>query len=559
LKPRPAALPLAVLASLLVGLTLAPRADGAARKPDITTLSDRVGACFAREDPDCAEPWIAALEARTSTSAAVAYTRGFQALLRGRFDQAAGILDKVAANRLVPRNLHARAIEYRKLARATAAVAADLKRHAMANGRFEVWVRPGPDEVMLPYLERVLKAALPKLEAAFGPAPKAPISVHIYPRVDLLARVSGLTSKQIQSSGTIALCKHNRLMVTSPNDLVFGYPWADTVAHELIHYLIIKNGGDRVPVWLHEGLARSFESAWRGGSALVLDRDEQQALARARKRGRFIPFSRMSPTMARLPTQEATQLAFAEVHHAVRWLLTRPTRPGRAPPAADPAPRDAEVEAAAAARRLVALFGDGADEARALEEFLGVGRKAFVSAWRKALKRDAARPPANLPKGKRRDRLLFKGVAADKGALAALDKEARRFVELGDRLLALERPLAAVIEYRKALARGVAGGPLLVTRLGRALLRLGRTEEAAATIEDALKAHPNHAPLLVLHARVLLAQGKSKAALEAADRAAWVNPFDPGIHRASRRAWLNLGEKAQAASALLREKKLTTP
>jgi hypothetical protein len=47
--------------------------------------------------------------------------------------------------------------------------------------------------------------------------------------------------------------------------------------------------------------------------------------------------------------------------------------------------------------------------------------------------------------------------------------------------------------------------------------------------------------------------------LKAADRAAWINPFDPGVHRASRQAWLNLGDKERAAAAMLREKKLTAP
>lgn len=513
---------------------------------DITALSERVSDCFGRENPDCAEPWIAALEGRTSASAAVAYTRGYQALLRGSFDQAARIFDGVTANRKVPRNLHGRAVELAALARDTAAATAGFSKRILVNGRFEVWLRPGPDEVMADELERVLQRALPGLELAFGPAPKAPIAIHIYPQVELLARVSGLTTEQIHASGTIALCKYNRLMLTSPNDLVFGYPWADTVAHELVHFLIIKNGGDKVPVWLHEGLARSFEATWRGASALVLDPQEWRALARASRHGRLIPFAQMSPTMARLPNQEATQLAFAEVHHAVTWLLTRPPR----------SPSMAPSTPAQAARRLVALFGDGAKEVTVLGEFLGAGRKAFIAAWRKALKRDLRAPAAAASAARTRRALVFKRVTTKNGPLAELDADARRFVELGDRLLALERPQAAVIEYRKALARGAEGGPLLRTRLSRALLRLGRHDEAAQEIGAALRSHPNHAPLLVLHSQVLLAQGKAREALAAAEKASWLNPFDPGIHRVSRGAWLQLGQKEQAAAALLREKKL---
>lgn len=556
-------LPLACLVAVALGALAVPPAAAAEVAPrvDISALSQRVGDCFGREDPECAEAAITALESQTSSSAAVAYTRGYQALLRGRFDDAAGILSSVAANPLAPRSLKGRATEFAALARATAAATAGFERHLIAGGRFEVWLQPGPDEVMLDGMARVLRLALPRLEAAFGPAPKRPIAIHLYPRVDLLARVSGLTSEQIHASGTIALCKYNRLMLTSPNDLVFGYPWADTLTHELVHFLIIKHGGDKVPIWLHEGLARSFESVWRGGSALTLDAEELKALTGARRRGRLIPFSRMSPTMAQLPSQEATQLAFAEVHHAVTWLLTRPQRSPPAPPGpVAPAPAavlaDEAAQATAAARRLVSLFGDGASEAAVLEAWLGVGPKAFAAAWRKALLKQTRHPPGVGAAGGSRRPLVFKRQASAKGPLAKLKGEARRFVELGDRLLALERPQAAVIEYRKALARGAEAGPILRARFARALLRLGKHDEAAVELAAALPEHPNHAPLLVLHSEALLAQGKARQALAAAEKAGWINPFDPGIHRVSRGAWLQLGDKEQAAAALLREKKL---
>ena len=57
-----------------------------------------------------------------------------------------------------------------------------------------------------------------------------------------------LTEEEIKTSGTIALCKYNRLMITSPRDLVYGYGWADTVAHELIHLLINRRSRNTVPI-----------------------------------------------------------------------------------------------------------------------------------------------------------------------------------------------------------------------------------------------------------------------------------------------------------------------
>lgn len=528
--------------------------DQAAERLDIGELSERVGACFAREDPDCAEPWIAALEKRAATSAAVAYTRGHQALLRGRFSEAATVLARVGDSPMVPVSLKRRAEQYAALARRTATVVSDLRPHPIAAGRAVAWIKPGPDEVMLHYLDDVVGRALPALEAALGPAPKTPIALHLHPRVADLAQVSGLTDKQIEASGTIALCKYNRIMLTSPADLLFGYAWADTVAHELVHYLIIKHGGDGVPVWLHEGIARSFEGLWRRASAARLSSDEVRTLSTARRRGRFIPFARMSPSMARLPSQEATQLAFAEVHHAVIWLLQR-AGAGVTPKNAPTGPPDPTAVMARGARRLLALFEAGSDEAAAIAAVLGIKREAFVSAWRRDLNRDSAEMLHDKPSG-RRARLMFKRAGGRHELLGELGEEARRYVELGDRLLALERPLAAVIEYRKALARGVESDVLLLTRLARALLRLGQNVEAGQVLTQALEEHPEHAPLLVLQAEALLAEGKAKEALVWCERAAWLNPFDPGTHRAERRAWTALGEKDKAAAALLREEKV---
>src|SRR5690606_21850179 len=129
-----------------------------------------------------------------------------------------------------------------------------------------------------------------------------------------LANVSTLTVQEIETSGTIALCKFNRLMVTSPKALARGYSWLDTLAHELIHLVISEKSKNTVPIWLHEGLAKYSESLWRDGvPGLALDPASENLLASAVKKNDLVTFEQMHPSMAKLPSQEKTALAFAEV------------------------------------------------------------------------------------------------------------------------------------------------------------------------------------------------------------------------------------------------------
>ncbi|MBI5608059.1 MAG: tetratricopeptide repeat protein, partial [Deltaproteobacteria bacterium] len=347
-----------------------------------------------------------------------------------------------------------------------------------------------------------------------------------------------LTVAQIRTSGTIALCKHNRVMITSPQDLVYGYPWADTVVHELVHWFVIKRGGARVPLWLHEGLARGLQVVWRGGNLLDLDRDERATLALARKAGRFIPLAKMRPSLAVLPSQDDTQLAFAEVHHAAAWLLQRQAQRQGQP-----------TELLRGVGQVVALFAQGLDEPAVLQQVSGLAPSAFAAAWKRDLQRLELRDAADAPT--RKVPITFRSVNAD--VAQAGNVESRRFAELGDRLALLGRPQAAAVEYRKALAAGPQQGPYVVARLVRVLLDLSRLAEALDFLQPALAEFPEHAPLCVLAGRAAVQQARWREALDYLERAAWLNPFDPAIHALSAQAWTALGQEGEAAAARARQ------
>ena len=130
----------------------------------------------------------------------------------------------------------------------------------------------GLDAILVAYALQAMAAADEVLTRELGVRVPGPVRLEIFPDPSALAAVSRLSLEAIQRTGTIALCKWDRLMVTSPRALVRGYPWMDTIAHEYVHLVLSRASRDQAPVWFHEGMAKFFERRWRGERPSALDR-----------------------------------------------------------------------------------------------------------------------------------------------------------------------------------------------------------------------------------------------------------------------------------------------
>ena len=117
--------------------------------------------------------------------------------------------------------------------------------------------------MLVPYARDTLEAAYAALHADLGFEAAHADPGRALSRPSDLAAVTSLSQAEVARTGTIALCKWARLMVTTPRALAYGYPWLDTINHELVHYAVSTLTGDRAPVWLQEGLAKFLERRWR--------------------------------------------------------------------------------------------------------------------------------------------------------------------------------------------------------------------------------------------------------------------------------------------------------
>jgi tetratricopeptide (TPR) repeat protein len=406
----------------------------------------------------------------------------------------------------------------------TAAATRDYIRHETADGAFVLSHAPGVDQILVPYAEEALGRAWKELTRIFEFTPELPIRIEFYPTVDVLGEVSPLTVAEIRTSGTIALCKYNRLMVTSPRDLVYGYDWLDTVAHELIHLLITKKSKNQVPIWLHEGLAKYYEVKWKAEARPQLDRHSEAFLAKALAKDQLISFEAMSPSMAKLPSQEATATAFAEVWTVIAFLNER---------------RGRDVAA-----ELVRLLGEGKSDREAVAEVSGIAWDRFEKSWKAFLKTQGYRAMDS----DFQTRLLFKGKDTEADELAAIKIDrAREYVWLGDRMRLRERWEAAVKEYGKATQHVGDRSPLVQGKLGYALLQAGRYEAAANELEKPLTDSPRHVVLHVYLGQALLKLGKPAEARGHLEEALTINPFDPDVHEALATVYDALGERDKAS------------
>jgi hypothetical protein len=303
--------------ALCVGLFA--RSAGAAPTSDVGRAAELIEALHLTE----AEKLLAELDSARPDSAGVAFQRALLAFYRGQYAEAVKHADR-ALGAIDVKHAPKAWLTTRALMASTEELTRDYRREVSRDGRFSVAFPEGEDRVLLPYAFEVLSSMDRVLSAVVGVSVPGPIRLEIYPSAAALAEVSTLTLEQIETSGTVALCKWNRLMITTPHALVRGYPWVDTIAHELTHLYLSYATQEQAPVWLQEGTAKLLERRWRDPSLpFELDPTSRMLLLRANRDGKLLSFDQLHPSIALLPSQDDATLAFAQVSTFMQTFLAR--------------------------------------------------------------------------------------------------------------------------------------------------------------------------------------------------------------------------------------------
>ncbi len=415
----------------------------------------------------------------------------------------------------------------RGLAASTLAVTQDFLVRTSADGHFAIHYAPGPDEAIVELAGDVLEAAYREVGADLGWTPGEPVRVELLGEPADLARLSPLSQTDIETTGTIALSKYGKLMVVSPRATLSGYPWMDTLTHEYVHLVVSSLSHDTVPVWLQEGLARFAQERWHRAGGAALPPAEQQLLAGALKARKLIELDAMHPSMAKLPSQEAAALAYAEVLTLVAWLHGKVGWQGL--------------------REVLALQKQGKSAPRAVAEVLDSSWAKVQKEWKAHLR------TLDLSAGKGLGGRAGKRIRFDKGGEASdnvgvdevASAKARKHARLGGMMRARGLLDAAAIEYEKALA--LSGSDAFIAgKLARTYVELGKYDEAIALARP-LAALDEHDPVAAVTLGVAAAaHGDQAAARDAFEQALQVSPFDPTVRCGLADAYQQLGDRREA-------------
>ena len=446
----------------------------------------------------------------------------------GNYGGATRVFDAIAEQWTLPPDV----AELRAHIEKTAQALKDFDEFVTEDRRFLIRYK-GRDRLLLPYIVPVLQRQDDALAADFGFRPADQIIVEIYPDLSYLAAVSPLTMKDLETSGTIALCKYNRLMFTSPRALVKGYPWRDTVAHELVHYYVTKRSRNTVPIWLHEGIAKFQESRWRREPGAILDPQQEDLLARSIKQDQLVTLEQMHPSMAFLPSQEAAALAFAEVHTIVDHLF--------------------RANGFTKINVLLDRLEAGESMNRALGKAYGTSLDGLWRAWKADMKGRGLKTYPGLVqtslKFKRPGQSDSEGDSIDADYDTIEQKQTKDFAHLAELLRARDRHNAALKEYRKAIALGGDGNPMVQNGAARSLLDLGAHGEVPGTLARVRRYYPGYLSTFVNLGDAYLELEETDAAIEAFETAVGINPFHPRVHQALAQLYAKVGRTDDAAQA----------
>lgn len=395
---------------------------------------------------------------------------------------------------------------------------------------FEVRYAKGKEDVMAQAALETLENARRALGSDLGYMPKDRLVLEIYARPEMLSAATGLPMEAIRKTGTIAICKWNRIMMLSPRVTLMGYAWRDTLNHEYTHLVISRVSANRVPIWLHEGIAKFLEQRWRSPNGTPLEPTREALLARALREDKLVTLAQMSPSMSLLPSQQHGALAYTEVLSMIRWLTERYGK-GVLP-------------------RLLLALRANPDLDAAFQKATGLNVASFESGWKREMRNGRLREL-----GFEFDdySILFGAGDTSKDEERELksikNRRGRQFMTLGKLLKDRNHPKAAAIEFEKAAQSLGSTHPALQNYIAEELLKQSRFADTLARLLPTLEVSPDYLPTRIRLAEAYLGLGEFAKAAVQFEYAYGLNPFDPRIYQGLAVCQEKLGQSEKAAWA----------
>jgi len=429
------------------------------------------------------------LDDHASNDPEISLERGRLALYEGNYDRAAVILSKPE---LARSDAGAELLAVAEgCARATAGAILEVD---TARG-VEIRFQDESDAPLAPFLADVATASREALMRDLKVDLPRPLRIELVRDLFTLAAMTGLPESAAQKTGTVAVAKWGRVTMISPRAIPRGYPWADTLAHEMAHLAQTRASRERAPLWLQEGVAKRQETRWRPGRPFDDFPAADSVAAIGLDKGLGRPIDKLGGSIALLPSAEEAMVAFAEVSSFVRFWIQSTNN-------------DALPELLV---RLRTAEGDDYVDA-AMKAVTGNSLSEWNGRWLVYLG------------GVRRE--LPHGARLGESRPGATDIQ--RGLRLGGLFLGRAHPEAAKQSLDPA-QKLAPFDPLLRHHLAQALFSLGQKAEAEKLISRMEDVHSEFGPWMALHGRWLVDQGETERGAAAFETGLNLCPLSPEV------------------------------
>lgn len=379
----------------------------------------------------------------------------------------------------------------------------------MESENFSIRYQPGPDQVLLLFLPEILERIYHRFSSMFQYTRDKKIIVELMPDYRLFSYASALSKRQIETTGTIALCVENRLVVLTPRRVALGYHWPDVISHEFVHYILTKQSADQVPLWMQEGVAKYFEARWERDDVNPLEPGMENSLVRAIENDSLLKVEDMMPSFAALPTAALARQAYAQTTTMIDYLV--------------------RLKGKKIIHQVVVGLKDHQDMDTVLSAYLGKDFETFEADWRVWLKRQPLQSHETV--GDMGVSLLESDAPVEQiEEMEARNQESKKHIRLGDLLLERNRYRAALKEYLKKIPAG--DGKMdrqILLRMLRCRLNLEEYQEMLALLERHVENLDRDTTMLVHMARATLGLNRMAETKGLLERAIRINPFNPDI------------------------------
>lgn len=188
-----------------------------------------------------------------------------------------------------------------------------------------VWIRfqDAKDEVLVPLIADVARRSRETMVKDLGVDLPRPLRIDVVRDLFSLSAVTGLPLEAAETTGTVAVARWGRVTMISPRAAQHGYPWQDTLAHEVTHLALTRASRDFAPLWLQEGIAKREEMRWREPRPFDEQHDPHTVAREALLSGTSVGIDRIGPSIAMLPTPRAAAISYAEVESFMDFWIER--------------------------------------------------------------------------------------------------------------------------------------------------------------------------------------------------------------------------------------------